>query len=103
MKAVYGTLEYAADQLNKFFSWLKSIADKIGSWFSTNTPDPVDEFGRPIKKMSFTPGMGGGGGLTSFSLNVDGKTLARAVFANAEGLDRYPTSPPSFNGAGQNI
>ena len=106
LKNIYSGLDYLADKLNSFFAWLKNIADKFGSFFGggSNAPDPVDDLGRPIKKMSFSPGMGSNGANTiSLSLNVDGRTLARVISENLEAGSRYETSPPAFNGAGMHV
>lgn len=85
------------------FNALKSVWDKITALFSAftkpeNKTPTIDDQGL-LHYNRFEPG----GHQTkpqsiSLSLNVDGRTLARAISEQMDALYRYQTSTPAFNG-----
>jgi hypothetical protein len=100
--------------LTNFFDWLQGIGEKVQKWINAlpskifggggdgkpATPS-VDDFGRPITPGAFHSGVTPQRTQpVSLSLNVDGRTLAKAVSEQLEAFYRYNTSPAAFNGAG---
>ncbi|MDI3561286.1 hypothetical protein [Bradyrhizobium sp. Arg816] len=96
--------------ISSFVSWLSTVAGKIGWMFGfggEKVPGIEDHSPKrdPTKHpMMFVPGTSQPKAQPiSFSLNVDGMTLAQAVVDKLEQLYTYPTGAPSPDGVGRHF
>jgi hypothetical protein len=109
-KAIWSGLESMAAALDKFIAFLAGLGDKIKGILSGLGIDPADHGSHPGRdgrpghkdKTMFNPGQAPVKATPiSLSLNVDGRTLAQVISEKLDGLYRYDTNSPAFNGAGR--
>ena len=99
--SITGMLSSIASAIGAFLDALKALYSHAAGIFH-NAPEGVYPGGTLRHPSNFHPGTDNVRAQNaSFSLNIDGRTLAQTIIDHVDSLYRYDTNSPAFNGSGR--